>query len=150
MKIESEKPILLFAISGIVLCSAIIQGIHFVILSSWIPSRFDVELPERLWIMSKTLVCLYLVISCLLIFRRRRLGVYLVELAVLFSLVYYVLAGIRSWYYLDDSAQPVTLSDWGIQLVILFIAISGHVFYLWCLRNEKAILYFKLDRRRDV
>ena len=150
MKIESKKPILLLAISGIVLCLSIVQGIHFVYLSYWIPSHLDVELSVRVWIAAKILVCLYLVISCLLIFRRQRLGVYLVELAVLFSLVYYVWTGVIRWFYLSESVQPPTPLSWGIQLAILAIAISGHVLYLWCLRNEKAILYFKLDKRRDA
>ena len=151
MKIKSGRPILLLTISGVVLCFSIVQGFYFTYLSYWMPSRFDIDLSELLWIVAKIFVCLYVAISCFLIFRRQRVGIYLVELAVLSSLVYYVLSIFKSWYYLYESARPpTTLLGWGIQLAILFIVISGHVFYLWCLRNEKAILYFKLDKRRDV
>lgn len=146
MTASSERPVLLHVLSGGLLCFAILQGFYFIYLSYHLPSMFEADISIRVQIFAKSLMCLYLVWACILLLRGKRAGVYLVELAVLFSLVSLIWNSFKSWYYISEmSLMPNTLG-WIFQVAVVLIAIAGHALFLWCLRNEKAILYFDLEK----
>ena len=94
-------------------------------------------------------MCIYLVFGCTLIIRSRRLGIYLTELAVLYSLVGSTWITFKTAHYLlfgDDVlfADPEAIAI--VQTLSWVFIAAAHVAYLWCLRNEKSIKYFKLKR----
>lgn len=145
-----DRPALLFVLSGLLLCFAIVQAVYYVFLPYAIPSSFEIDTATLIGILAKLLACLYLIVSCALLLKGLRLGAYLVEFAVLFSLVSSVWGTLKTWYYIDNmSLMPNTLG-WLVHVAFFLVLIAAHLLFLWCLRNEKAILYFNLERRADV
>ncbi|MFT7245081.1 MAG: hypothetical protein ACI82A_002446 [Candidatus Azotimanducaceae bacterium] len=148
MKPESNKPIILFIVTGVVLGFSILQSAYFAYMLFWLPKNFSLELADLVWLSLKFLAGFYLVGASWLLLISQRIGVYLVELAVLFSLVSFFVLTLYSWYNIYQFMDVQHPLPWIIQIVLAIGIVSAHVFYLWCLRNEKAILYFKLNDAR--
>ncbi|MGK0474065.1 MAG: hypothetical protein ACJAR0_004565 [Candidatus Azotimanducaceae bacterium] len=145
---NSEKPFVLFVITAIVLLLSIAQGAYFGYMMYWLPELFSGDEPAPLvGTLCKLLACAYIAIGCIQIFRLKRLGIYLVELGVLFSLVWYIWNTVKNCYYMffsDVSLIENAAVAAAFQVFYLAVLAAAHVFYLWCLRNEKARQYFHL------
>jgi hypothetical protein len=145
--VSSEKPVVLFLVTALVLLVSIVQGTFLVYLMYRLPDTFQNESVPLANIFLKLLVCLYIAIGCIQIFRIKRLGIYLLELGVLYSLIWYIWNTVRACYYMLFSDQLFienTAVATLFQVLFLAVVVSGHLFYLWCLRSEKASLYFCL------
>ncbi|MBO6558242.1 MAG: hypothetical protein JJ957_17165 [Pseudomonadales bacterium] len=150
MTVLFVRPVLLFVLSGLLLCFAIAQAVYYVLLPYAIPSSFELDTANLIGIFAKLLACLYLIISCVLLLKGLRLGAYLVEFAVLFSLVSSIWGTFKTWYYIENLSLMPNALGWLVHVAFFVALVAAHLLFLWCLRNEKAILYFNLEKRADV
>ena len=145
-QVKEDKPIVLLVLTGLILILSAAQVYFSVALSIWLPGQFDLPFSDAIWIYLKIPMSLWLVISCLLVLFRQRVGIYLIELATLFAIVYSCWQVINFVYSSMSETFHATGLQLGIMLASIIFWFSLQCFYLWCLRNEKAILYFSLHR----
>jgi hypothetical protein len=62
--VSSEKPVVLFLVTALVLLVSIAQGTFLVYLMYWLPGTFQNESVPLASIFLKLLVCLYMTIGC--------------------------------------------------------------------------------------
>ena len=137
----SEKPVVLLVLTAIVLVIALYQIAFYISVSAAFPTMFD-----SVWISVKVAAYMYLAIGSALLLMRKRVGVYLVELAALFLIVF-------SCWHLSNIIYVSISGSTNITTIALLVGATTQVvwlgcqlFFLWCLRNDKAILYFDLNR----
>jgi hypothetical protein len=132
----------------VVLGFSILQSVAYAYWFFLLPQNFSLELADLVWLSLKFLAGFYLIGGSWLLLRSQRIGVYLIELAVLFSLVSFFVLTLHNWYNIYQFMDVQHPLPWIAQIVLAIGIVSAHVFYLWCLRNEKAIFYFKLNETR--
>ncbi len=143
---SDQRPVVLLLLTTLVLIAAATQAYFSVGVSIWLPKQFDLAFSDAIWIYLRVPMSLWLVVSSLLILFRQRLGVYLIELATLFSIVYSCWQVVNLLYSNFSGVIQATHLQIGMMLTTSILWIAGQLFYLWCLRNEKAIVYFNLIR----
>lgn len=150
MKIDSDKPILLFTLTIALLCFALGQGLYLIIIAYGLPTLIEVEASSWVQLGSKIAVCLYLICGCTLLLRSRRCGVLLVEFAILFSLVSFGWRTLETWYHLHVQELMPSVFAWMLHIGFFLAVIAAHLVYLRCIRSEKVMVYFNLHLERDV
>ncbi len=144
-KTAPEIPYLTLLLTAVLMLLALLQLLQTGYFSFMLLSSMGVDASARITLGTKMALALLVFGAGVLVFRRQRLGVYLLELVTLYSLVSLMMVNVKLLLLADDmlGISHWTQRQWLGWAVVQMSWALMFIGYLWCLRGDKTMAYVR-------